>query len=106
METNINKKQLDILENVIDNLKEEECYILSHYPVDRALLTKSSKGNYFEDIISNKNVGFIFTGHQHPNKVNIIHHGSKGGLEFCTSSAFDKKRAGLITIDNNNLNIS
>jgi len=103
LETNINKKQLDILENVIDNLKEEECYILSHYPVDRALLTKSSKGNYFEDIISNKNVGFIFTGHQHPSKVNIIHHGSKGGLEFCTSSAFDKKRAGLITIDNDNL---
>jgi len=103
LETNINKKQLDILENIIDNHIEEECYILSHYPVDRALLTKSSKGNYFEDIISNKNIGFIFTGHQHPNKVNIIHHGSKGGLEFCTSSAFDKKRAGIITIDNDNL---
>ena len=102
-ETNINKKQLDILENEIDNLNEEECYILSHYPVDRSLIVKSSKGNDFEHIVSNKKIGFIFTGHQHPNKVNIIHHGSEGGLEFCTSSAFDKKRAGLITIDNDNL---
>jgi len=82
LETNINKKQLDILGNVIDNLNEEECYILSHYPVDRTLLTKSSKGNYFEDIFSNKKVGFIFTSHQHPSKVNIIHHGPQGGLEF------------------------
>ena len=49
-ETNINKNQLDILENVNDILNEEECYILSHYPVDRALLTKSNKGSYFEDL--------------------------------------------------------
>lgn len=102
-ENHINKKQLDTLENMIDNLEEDECIILSHYPVDRALLTKSSKGNYFEDIISQKKVGFIFTGHQHPEKVKIVHHGAEGGLEFCTSSAFDKKRAGLITIDNDNL---
>ena len=102
-ESHITKKQLDILENMIDNLEEEDCIILSHFPVDNAILTKSSKGNYFEDIISKKKVGYIFTGHHHPKTVKLVHHGSEGGLEFCTSSAFDKKRAGLITIDNDNL---
>ena len=102
-DNHINKKQLDYLENYLDNLKEDECIILSHYPVDRAILTKSSNGSSFEEIISNKKVSFIFTGHYHPKKVIMIHHGSEGGLEFCTSSAFDKKRAGLITIDNDNL---
>jgi len=102
-ETHMNSNQLDILEDTINNLEESECIILSHYPIDRALLTKSSKGHSIEDIISNKKVSFIFTGHRHPKSVNIIHHGSEGGLEFCTSSAFDKKRAGLITIDNGNL---
>ena len=102
-ETHMNKKQLDKLENLINNLEEEECILLSHYPVDRALLTKSSSGKNFEDIISNKKISFLFTGHLHPKNVQIIHHGSEGGLEFCTPSTFDKKKAGLITIDNNNL---
>ena len=102
-ETHMNSTQLDILEDTINNLEESEYIILSHYPIDRALLTKSSKGHNIEDIISNKKVSFIFTGHQHPKSVNIIHHGTEGGLEYCTSSAFDKKRAGLITIDNGNL---
>ena len=50
-----------------------------------------------------KNIYAIFTGHRHPNQVEIIHHGNLGGLEYCTASSFDKKRAGLITIDNGNL---
>jgi len=102
-ETHMNSNQLNILEDMINNLEENECIILSHYPIDRALLTRSRKGHNIKDIVSNKKVSFIFTGHQHPSSVNIIHHGSKGVLEFCTSSAFDKKRAGLITIDNGNL---
>ena len=102
-ESHINKHQLDLLENMIDNIDEEECIVLSHYPVDRAIFTKSSKGNYFKDIISKKKVGFIFSGHFHPKTVKIIHHSDNGGLEFCTPSAFNRKRAGLITIDNNNL---
>ena len=102
-ETHINKKQLDILENMIDNLEEKECFLLSHYPVDRSILTKSSKGHDFQDIISNKKISFLFTGHEHPSTVRIIHHGDEGGLEFCTPSSFNRKKAGLITIDNNNL---
>ena len=102
-ETHMNSTQLDILEDTINNMEESDIIILSHYPIDRALLTKSSKGHNIEEIVSNKKVSFIFTGHEHPKSVNIIHHGSEGGLEFCTSSAFDKKRAGLITIDNGNL---
>ena len=102
-ESYTNKHQLDLLENMIDNLDEEECYILTHYNIDRIWYESSSKGHTFEEIISKKKVGAIFTGHKHPNEVRIIHHGKDGGLEFCTSSTFDKKRAGLISIDNNNL---
>ena len=93
------KKQLDKLEYMIDNLEEDECYILTHYAVDRALLIKSSKGNDFYDIISNKKVAGLFTGHEHPEQVNINHHGEEGGLEYCTSSPYNNQRSGLITID-------
>ena len=97
------KHQLDLIENMLDNLEENECYILSHYNVDRASLIKSSKGHSFQEIISNKKVAAIFTGHIHPKKVKIIHHGNEGGLEFCSSSPFNNNKSGLITIDNNNL---
>ena len=102
-ETHTTVNQLDLLENMINSIDEEEIFLLSHYPVDRALLYKSNNGHTFDEIISNKKVYAIFTGHEHPNSVRIIHHGSEGGLEFCTSSLFDKKRAGLITLDNGNL---
>ena len=97
------KHQLDLIENIIENLEENECYILSHYNVDRASLIKSSKGHSYQEIISNKKISAIFTGHIHPREVRIIHHGSEGGLEFCSSSPFSNKKAGLITIDNDNL---
>ena len=97
------KHQLDLIENMIENLKEKECYILSHYNVDRASLIKSSKGHSFQEIISNKKISAIFTGHIHPKTVRIIHHGAEGGLEFCSPSPFNNKKAGLITIDNDNL---
>ena len=103
IDVHTNKHQLDLLENMIDNLDEEECYILSHYNVDRAWLIKSSKGHTFQEIISNKKIAGIFTGHVHPRTVRIIHHGEEGGLEYCSSSPFNNKRAGLITIDNDNL---
>ena len=103
LDSHINKNQLDILENMIDTMEENECFILSHYPVDKPILTKSSKGHDFQDIISNKKISYIFTGHEHPSTVKIIHHGNEGGLEFCTPSTFNYKKAGLITIDNNNL---
>ena len=98
-----NKAQLDLLENMIDSLKNENCFILTHYNIDRIWYIKSSKKHTFEEIISKPNVYAIFTGHRHPKNVKIIHHGDKGGLEYCTPSTFDKKNAGLITIDNNNL---
>ena len=102
-ETHITDNQLDYLENAINSMDEKEIFVMTHYPVDRAILSKSKNGNYFDEIISNEKVYAIFTGHQHPNNVRIVHHGAEGGLEFCTSSAFDKKRAGLITLDNGNL---
>ena len=98
-----NREQLDLLENMIDELEHEECFILTHYNVDRMWFITSSKGHNFEEIISKKNVYAIFTGHRHPKHVEIIHHSDIGGLEYCTSSCFDKKRTGLITFDNDNL---
>ena len=103
IDVHTNKHQLDLLENMIDNLDEDESYILSHYNVDRAWLIRSSKGHTFQEIISNKKIAGIFTGHVHPRNVRIIHHGEEGGLEYCSSSPFNNKRAGLITIDNDNL---
>ena len=102
-ETHTTIEQLDLLEKTINSMDENEILALSHYPVDRALLYKSTEGNSFDKIISNKKIYAIFTGHEHPDNVRIIHHGAEGGLEFCTPSAFDKKRAGLITYDNGNL---
>ena len=79
---------------MINSLEEgEECYILSHYNVELVWYIKSSKGNDFYDIISNKKVAGIFTGHEHPKKVNINHHGEKGGLEYCTSSPYNNQRS-------------
>ena len=96
-------KQYDLLENKIKSSEEKEIFALSHYPIDRALIRKSSTGLSFEEIISNEKIYAIFTGHEHPPNVKIIHHGEKGGLEYCTPAAFDVKRAGLITLDNGNL---
>ena len=102
-ETHTTSKQLDLLENFMNAIDESEIFVLSHYPVDRAILYKSDKGNSFDDIISNEKVYAIFTGHQHPASVKIVHHSEKGGIEYCTPAAFASKKAGLITLDNGNL---
>jgi hypothetical protein len=102
VEAHTNSYQLDLLENMIDNLEEEECYLLSHYSVDRTILTKSSKGHSFREIISKPNVKAYFSGHFHPEKPVIIHHG-KGAVEYCTSSTYNHKKQGLITYDNDQL---
>ena len=102
-EPHTSKHQLDLLEDMIDNLEEEECYILTHYYVDRAWLIKSSKGHYFKEIISNKKVAGIFTGHSPYNNKRIIHHGKEGIIEYNSPSVYKKKHSGLITIDNGNL---
>ena len=103
IDVHTNKHQLDLLENMIDSIEENDIYILTHYNIDRAWLIKSSKGHYFQEIISNKKIAGIFTGHIHPKTAKIIHHGSEGGLEYCTASPYNRNRSGLITIDNDNL---
>ena len=91
------KHMLDLLEKAID--ESGDCYILTHYQVDRNWFIKSSKGNSYSNIISKKNVKAIFTGHDHPPKTMIIHHG-QGAVEFCSPTPFNGKTQGLITIDN------
>ena len=95
------KYMLDLLENMIDSV-EDECIILSHYQVDRFWFAKSSKGHTYREIISKPNVKAYFSGHYHPKKPVIIHHG-KGAVEYCTSSTFNHKKQGLITYDNDQL---
>ena len=46
------KDQLDLLENAIDELGQEDCFILTHYNVDRMWYITSSKGHTFEEIVS------------------------------------------------------
>ena len=96
-------KQLDLIEKTLNSIEEKDIFVLFHYPVDRAWLLESKDGHTFEEIISNEKIYAIFSGHEHPTNVKIVHHGENGGLEFCTASPFDNKRAGLITLDNGNL---
>ena len=58
------RHMLDLLEDAIDS--SGECYILTHYEVDRNWFIKSSKGNTYKKIISKKNVKAIFTGYEYP----------------------------------------
>jgi len=91
---------LDLLETAVDS--SENCFILAHYQVDRNWFITSSKGNTYKEIVSKKNVKAIFTGHDHPSKTMIIHHG-QGGVEFCSTPPFKGKAQGLITIDNDQM---
>ena len=100
---NTDKRRLDLLENMIDQSANENCNILTHFPVDRPILIKSSKGHTFSEIISKKNINCVFTGHWHTKNLKIIHHGAEGGLEYNAPSVFDKKKGGFITVDNDNL---
>lgn len=91
------RHMLDLLENEVDS--SDNCFILTHYQVDRNWFITSSKGNTYKEIVSKKNVKAIFTGHDHPSKTMIIHHG-QGAVEFCSTPPFKGKAQGLITIDN------
>ena len=94
------KHMLDLLENAVDT--SDDCFILTHYQVDRNWFITSSKGNTYKDIVSKKNVKAIFTGHDHPSKTMIIHHG-QGAVEFCLTPPFKGKAQGLITFDNDQM---
>ena len=91
---------LDSLENAVDSCND--CFILTHYQVDRNWFITSSKGNTYKDIVSKKNIKAIFTGHDHPPKIMIIHH-RQGAVGFCSPTPFKGKAQGLITIDNDQL---
>ena len=94
------RHMLDLLEDAVDS--SGECFILTHYQVDRNWFITSSKGNTYKDIVSKKNVKAIFTGHDHPPRTMIIHHG-QGAVEFVTPTPFKGKTQGLITIDNDQM---
>ena len=79
IDSHLTVKQLDLLENTVNSMEEKDIFILSHYPVDRGWLLKSIKGNTFQEIVSNEKIYAIFTGHEHPSSLRIIHRDEKGG---------------------------
>ena len=103
LEPHTTKKQLDLLEKMINELEEDECYILTNNHVDRTCLTKSSKGHTFQKIISNKKVAGIFTGFSSEKDIKIYHHGDESVLEYTSPSIYNNKKSALITYDNGNL---
>ena len=94
------RHMLDLLEEAIDS--SDDCFLLTHYQVDRNWFITSSKGNTYKDIVSKRNVKAVFTGHDHPLNTMIIHHG-QGAVEFCSTTPFKGKAQGLITIDNDQM---
>lgn len=96
------KEMLDELEEVIEKISDQKIYILCHYPVDIHWWIKSSRGHTYEEIIQNEKIAAYFTGHFHPETTEIIHH-LKGAIEFVVPAAFQYKKFGVITLDNNRL---
>ena len=94
------KELLDSLEQEINRVGP--CSILTHYPTDFFWSKGNSEGNDFENIMKNKNIQYIFTGHSHPIEFKIKHH-EYGGLEFVGTSIKKTNDFGLVTIDNGRL---
>ena len=91
---------LNKLENTINEIGP--CSILIHFPIDFFWWKKSSNGKTMEQLMKNKNVQYIYSGHTHPTDFQIKHH-EYGGLEFIGTSTKKTKSFGVITIDNNRL---
>ena len=91
---------LNKLENTINEIGP--CSILIHFPIDFFWWKKSSNGKTMEQLMKNKNVQYIYSGHTHPTDFQIKHH-DYGGLEFIGTSTKKTKSFGVITIDNNRL---
>jgi len=94
------KHCLILLEKEIN--KFDSCYILTHFPSDFFWWEKSSQGHTFGKIMKNRKVHYIFSGHTHPKKYQIIHH-ENGGLEFIGTSTKTSNSFGIVTIDNGRL---
>lgn len=100
--THPTKKMLDEIESEIDQIPAQNFYVFSHFPIDHSWWIKSSRGHSYEEIMQNERIIAYFTGHFHPKDTEIIHH-KKGATEFIVAAAYQFKKFGLITIDNDRL---
>ena len=82
------RAQLDRIESVIESAGP--CIVLDHYTIDHNWGKKSSKGHSIEEIMQNKNINLILTGHLHTYNAMIIQHG-QGGVEFVGIGAYQYK---------------
>lgn len=94
-------EMLDYIEEEID--KAGPCFVATHYPVDHHWwIVKSSKGHSFEEIMQKENIRAVFTGHFHPYDTIIVHH-KQGAVEYLGCSAFQNKKIGYVSLDNDRL---
>ena len=91
---------LDLIEDVIE--KTKDCYVIVHQPIDNAWWITSSKGHTYEEIMQNPNIIAIFSGHLHPVYPVFVHH-KDGPLECIGAGTYQRKKFGLVTIDNGQL---
>lgn len=95
----ITTEDLDQIENILKNSKTYNI-LISHYPLGLLYSGKSSSGKKLEDYIGyDINLLAYLSGHTHPKKIDIVHHG-KCGIELIGPCYFKTLNFGIITIDN------
>lgn len=96
------KHLLDRLEHEIQK-SHSKSIIAGHFPVGSIHSKKSSSGKRFTDIIgSDDSVLAYLSGHSHPVKPDVFHHG-KGGVEILGPASFINSKFGVVTIDNHGI---
>lgn len=91
------RHMLDVIESAIE--RAGDCYVVCHYPVDDVWWVRSSKGRTFEEIMQSPNIRAYFSGHWHPYRHLVIHHGH-GAVEYIGPGAYQCRAFGIVTIDN------
>ena len=91
------RHMLDVIESAIE--RAGDCYVVCHYPVDDVWWVRSSKGRTFEEIMQSPNIRAYFSGHWHPYRHLVLHHGH-GAVEYIGPGAYQCRAFGLVTIDN------
>ena len=91
------RHMLDVIEAAIE--RAGDCYVVCHYPVDDVWWIRSSKGHTFEEIMQSRNIRAYFSGHWHPKRHLVLHHGH-GAVEYIGPGAYQFRGFGVVTIDN------
>lgn len=91
------KEILDNIEVAVNN--NPGSIVICHHPLDMWRSTKSTTGKTIRDILGSPNVKLILTGHTHPKRPEIRHHG-QGIMEVVGVGGMNHHIFGAITQDN------